>query len=90
MMCEHPDMASRLRSEILERVGNSRTPTNEDIREMKYLRAFINGTIHFVKCILVNVLIVSPLPETLRLYPPVYALYESLLKSNLLMLKCLA
>ncbi|KAK0502032.1 cytochrome P450 [Armillaria luteobubalina] len=43
MMCEHPDMAARLRSEILEKVGNGK-PTYDDIRDMKYLRAFLNGT----------------------------------------------
>ncbi|KAK0462557.1 cytochrome P450 [Desarmillaria tabescens] len=43
MMCEHPDMTARLRSEILEKVGNGK-PTYEDIHDMKYLRAFLNGT----------------------------------------------
>ncbi len=44
MMCEHPDMAARLRSEILTKVG-ARRPTYEDIRDMKYLRAFLNGAL---------------------------------------------
>ncbi|KAK0488922.1 cytochrome P450 [Armillaria novae-zelandiae] len=44
MMCEHPDMATRLRSEILAKVG-ARRPTYEDIRDMKYLRAFLNETL---------------------------------------------
>ncbi|KAK0200214.1 cytochrome P450 [Desarmillaria ectypa] len=44
MMCEHPEMATRLRSEILEKVG-TRAPTYEDIRDMKYLRAFLNETL---------------------------------------------
>ncbi|KAK0462778.1 cytochrome P450 monooxygenase pc-3 [Armillaria novae-zelandiae] len=44
MMCEHPDMVARLRSEILEKVGTGR-PTYDDIREMKYLRAFLNETL---------------------------------------------
>ncbi|SJL03745.1 uncharacterized protein ARMOST_07102 [Armillaria ostoyae] len=44
MMCEHPDMATRLRSEILTKVG-ARRPTYEDIRDMKYLRAFLNETL---------------------------------------------
>ncbi len=66
-MCEHPEIATRLRSEIIEKVG-TRAPTYEDIRDMKYLRAFLNGTLideslsvfsdHFD-------------PETLRLYPSV-------------------
>lgn len=33
----------RLRQEILEVVGPSRSPTFEDIRNMKYLRAVLNG-----------------------------------------------
>lgn len=42
-MAMYPDITRRLREEILEKVGSSRNPTYEDIREMKYLRAFING-----------------------------------------------
>ncbi|KAK0481264.1 cytochrome P450 [Armillaria novae-zelandiae] len=44
MMCEHPDMVARLRSEILEKVGTGK-PTYNDIRDMKYLRAFLNETL---------------------------------------------
>ena len=33
----------RLREEILGKVGNSRRPDYDDIRDMKYLRAVING-----------------------------------------------
>ncbi|KAK0212003.1 hypothetical protein IW262DRAFT_1301449 [Armillaria fumosa] len=36
--------ATHLRSDILEKVG-SRRPAFKDIREMKYLRAFQNGTV---------------------------------------------
>jgi len=42
MLSEHPDLLHRLRQEILEKVGESRRPTFEDMKEMKYLRAFIN------------------------------------------------
>ncbi|PBK98056.1 cytochrome P450 monooxygenase pc-3 [Armillaria gallica] len=56
MMCEHPDMATRLRSEILEKVG-SRRPSCEDIREMKYLRAFLDETLRLY----------PPVPMTARL-----------------------
>ncbi|KAK0501377.1 cytochrome P450 [Armillaria luteobubalina] len=42
MMCEHPKMAQRLRAEILEKLG-TRRPTYDDIRDLKYLRAFLNG-----------------------------------------------
>ncbi|KAK0213268.1 cytochrome P450 [Desarmillaria ectypa] len=43
-MCEHPDMVAWLRSKIVEKVGN-RKPTYEDIRDMKYLQAFLNETL---------------------------------------------
>lgn len=45
MLAEHPDVLHRLREEILNKVGPSNPPTLEDIREMKYLRAFINETL---------------------------------------------
>ncbi|KAF7344028.1 hypothetical protein MVEN_01692300 [Mycena venus] len=45
MLAEHPDIADRLRKEILEVVGSSRMPTYDDVRSMKYLRAFINGMV---------------------------------------------
>lgn len=43
MMTQHPDMAQRIREEVLKTVGQAR-PTYEDMKNMKYLRAFINGT----------------------------------------------
>lgn len=43
MLAEHPDILQRLRKEVLSTVG-TRRPTYDDIRDMKYLRAFINGT----------------------------------------------
>jgi hypothetical protein len=42
----YPAVFTRLRAEILERVGCERRPTYDDIREMKYLRAVINGAAH--------------------------------------------
>ncbi|EKM75106.1 hypothetical protein AGABI1DRAFT_132556 [Agaricus bisporus var. burnettii JB137-S8] len=42
MLIEHPDMQQRLRQEILETIGSERCPTIEDLRKMKYLRAFLN------------------------------------------------
>ena len=41
-LAEHPDVLDRLRKEVLDVVGPSRRPTYDDIREMKYMRAFIN------------------------------------------------
>ena len=42
-LSQHPDVLRRLREEILSKIGSERRPTYNDIREMKYLRAFING-----------------------------------------------
>ena len=61
---------TRLREEILGKVGNSRRPDYDDIRDMKYLRAVINGqSLH----ITLPPLSVNPMKqlETLRLYPVV-------------------
>ncbi|KAH0839507.1 cytochrome P450 [Lanmaoa asiatica] len=43
MLSQHSDILARLREEIIAKVGVSRRPTHEDMRDMKYLRAFING-----------------------------------------------
>jgi hypothetical protein len=43
MLTEHPDVLRRLRAEILGRVGGVRRPAYEDLKEMNYLRAVING-----------------------------------------------
>lgn len=43
MLSQHADILSRLRGEIIPKVGLSRRPTHEDLKDMKYLRAFING-----------------------------------------------
>lgn len=43
MLAEHPEVFRRLREEVLERVGSQRRPTYDDFRDMKYLRAVING-----------------------------------------------
>ncbi|KAK0190285.1 cytochrome P450 monooxygenase pc-3 [Armillaria mellea] len=53
MMCEHPDMAQRLRAEILEKLG-TRRPTYADIREMKYLREFLNETLRLYPVVPIN------------------------------------
>ncbi|KAI5984812.1 cytochrome P450 [Pisolithus marmoratus] len=45
MLSQHPDILNRLRAEVLSKVGNSRRPTYDDVREMRYMRAVINGTI---------------------------------------------
>ncbi|KAF8810023.1 cytochrome P450 [Phlegmacium glaucopus] len=42
MLSEHPDIETRLRQEIYEIVGQTGRPTYDQIREMKYMRAFLN------------------------------------------------
>ena len=44
LLALHPEALKRLREEILRSVGPTRRPTYDDIREMKYLRAVLNGT----------------------------------------------
>jgi hypothetical protein len=43
MLAEHPGVLKRLREEIATFVGASKTPDYDDIRQMKYLRAILNG-----------------------------------------------
>jgi len=43
MLGENPDITKRLREEIIAQVGLERPPTYEDLRSMRYLRAFVNG-----------------------------------------------
>ena len=43
MLSQKPQVLSRLRKEILDRVGSAARPTHEDMRDLKYLRATING-----------------------------------------------
>jgi hypothetical protein len=43
MLCENPKIAERLHKEIADTVDGNNRPTYDNIRDMKYLRAFING-----------------------------------------------
>ncbi|OCH85955.1 cytochrome P450 monooxygenase pc-3 [Obba rivulosa] len=45
LLSQHPDVLQRLRAEILQYVGPTRTPEFSDFREMKFLRACINETL---------------------------------------------
>jgi hypothetical protein len=45
MLAEHPHVLKELREEILLKVGSSRRPTYDDLRDMKFLRAVINGSL---------------------------------------------
>ena len=43
MLSEHPGIEQRLRQEIYDVVGQTGRPTYDQMREMKYMRAFLNG-----------------------------------------------
>jgi len=45
MLAEHPEVLRRLRQEILEKIGPQRRPTYDDFRDMKFLKAVINGAL---------------------------------------------
>jgi len=45
LLAMHPEFLTRLREEIISKVGLSRRPTYDDIKEMKYLRAVLNETL---------------------------------------------
>ena len=47
MLSEHPHVHDRLRQEVIATVGNANRPTPEDLRNMKYLRAVLNGRRRF-------------------------------------------
>jgi cytochrome P450 len=57
MLSQHADILSRLRGEIIPKVGLSRRPTHEDLKDMKYLRAFINEVLRLY----------PPVPNNVRL-----------------------
>ena len=42
-MAQYPHVYARVREEVLNTVGPTSMPTFEDVKEMKYLRAVING-----------------------------------------------
>lgn len=43
MLAEYPEVLRRLRAEVLEKVGPHRRSIYDDFREMKYMKAVING-----------------------------------------------
>ena len=63
MLAEHPNVLKRLREEILEKVGDTRLPTFDDMKDMKYLRAVINETIRLYPAVYVpaSTLKISPI-----------------------------
>ncbi|TFK21754.1 cytochrome P450 monooxygenase pc-3 [Coprinopsis marcescibilis] len=68
-LTQHPDITAKLRQEVFDKVGESRAPTFENIKEMKYLRAFINGKLTALFSL--STWIYWRFVEVFRLYPPV-------------------
>jgi hypothetical protein len=66
----YPEVMKKLRAEILERVGPTERPSMTDIREMKYLRAVINGMLILRSKISTHTYIENT--ETLRIWPSVF------------------
>lgn len=51
MLAEHPDILARLRNEVLKTVGPNGKVSPESLREMKYLRAVLDGKwFQMVRC----------------------------------------
>ncbi|KAH9840624.1 cytochrome P450 [Rhodofomes roseus] len=50
----HPDVAKRLRAEVLDYCGVDKAPTFDDIKNMKYMRAVINETLRIFPPVAVN------------------------------------
>lgn len=44
MLSRYPDVEKRLREEIYAKVGPSGNPSYEQIRNLRYMRAFLNGS----------------------------------------------
>jgi len=70
MLAEHPDVENRLRQLVFDKVSPTDTPTYDNMREMRCMRAFLNGSDYFFWKRFA-VIFWSSL-EVLRLYPPVW------------------
>ncbi|KAH6893965.1 cytochrome P450 monooxygenase pc-1 [Coprinopsis sp. MPI-PUGE-AT-0042] len=77
LLARHPEVMKRLRAEVLERVGPSRRPDFDDLKELKYLRAVLNETLRLFPIVPFNVretinetIWVSPDPTKKPLYIP--------------------
>nr|BED42917.1 cytochrome P450 monooxygenase [Trametes versicolor] len=53
-LAEHPEVLKRLRAEVLSVVGPSQRPTYDNVREMKYMRAFTNEVLRLWPPVPVN------------------------------------
>ena len=69
MLADNPDVFARLRSEVLETLGPRGKVNPDNLKQMKYLRAVLNGITFFYGSLTLLLTIAS---ETLRLYPSMY------------------
>ncbi|KAH7929020.1 cytochrome P450 [Leucogyrophana mollusca] len=76
-LATHPQVYSRLREEVLTKVGSTSRPTYDNIRDMKYLRAVINESMRLFPAVPFNVrdsikatTLPSPNPAEKPLYVP--------------------
>ncbi|KAF9530965.1 cytochrome P450 [Crepidotus variabilis] len=53
MITQHPDIERRLREEILEKVGPKNSPTYAKMKDMKYVKAFLNEVLRMYPPVLV-------------------------------------
>ena len=68
MLADHPAVFARLRSEVLETLGPHGKINPDNLKQMKYLRAVLNGKVFFYQRLTLPLTVAS---ETLRLYPGV-------------------
>ncbi|PPQ95842.1 hypothetical protein CVT26_015972 [Gymnopilus dilepis] len=54
MLTEHPDIEKRLRQEIFDKVGTTESPTYDQMRDMKYTRAFLNEVLRLYPPVPIN------------------------------------
>lgn len=75
LLSMYPDVMTRLREEVMTKVGPTDRPTYDNIREMKYLRAVINETMRLFSPVPFNIresVKASTLPATSPLEKPIY------------------
>ncbi|KAH7136548.1 cytochrome P450 [Dactylonectria macrodidyma] len=54
-MGRHPEVVAKLRAELLDTVGSTRTPTYEDLKNMPYMKAILNETLRLYPAVPFNV-----------------------------------